>query len=135
MVRRRCARPTGNEGATTITSANETSPADRDSAGPSKNRTIAGAVKALFKEAHAIFACITEDAPTPPRRRRGETDKSFGPAANIVRRVAEIPVCTATRLWLSETLDWLNLWQDNAESHYALDDDISAKQDQNFPQP
>ena len=39
-------------------------------------------------------------------------------------------------LYLSDTLDWLNLWQDNAgyDDHW-IDDDFSAKQDENFPQP
>jgi hypothetical protein len=37
--------------------------------------------------------------------------------------------------YLSDTLDWLNLWQDNAAHDHWLDDDFSAKQDQNYPQP
>jgi hypothetical protein len=36
-------------------------------------------------------------------------------------------------LHLADTLDWLTLWQDNAE-HWP-DDDFSAKQDRYFPQP
>lgn len=35
---------------------------------------------------------------------------------------------------LSTTLDWLNMWQANAESQW-IDEDFSAKQDQYFPQP
>ena len=36
-------------------------------------------------------------------------------------------------LYLADTLDWLKLWQDNA-NHWP-DDDFSAKQDRYFPQP
>ena len=71
----------------------------------------------------------------PPRRRRGETEKGFGMVAHaIMRRVAEIPACAAARAWLSDTLDWLNLWQDNAVNH-SLDDSFGAKEDRHFPQP
>ena len=39
----------------------------------------------------------------------------------------------AALLYLADTLDWLKLWQDNAD-HWP-DDDFSAKQDRYFPQP
>jgi hypothetical protein len=38
-------------------------------------------------------------------------------------------------LYLSDTLDWLNLWQDNAEQDHWLDTGFSAEQNQNIPQP
>jgi hypothetical protein len=36
---------------------------------------------------------------------------------------------------LSDTLDWLNLWHDNGDNDHWYEDEFSAKQDQNFPQP
>jgi hypothetical protein len=115
--------------------ANETSPADRDFAGPNKNRTIAGAIKALFGQASKILTRLDEDAPQPSRRRRGETEKDFGPAAaRILRRATKKTAYRAARAWLSDTLDWLNLWQANAGEN-NLDDDFSAKEDRYFPQP
>jgi hypothetical protein len=36
-------------------------------------------------------------------------------------------------LYLADTLDWLQFWQDNT-GHWP-DDDFSAKQDRFFPQP
>ena len=38
-------------------------------------------------------------------------------------------------MYLADTLDWLNLWQDNADNGHWLDDDFNAKQDRYFPQP
>lgn len=37
--------------------------------------------------------------------------------------------------YLADTLDWLNLWQDNADCEQWPDDDFSAKQDHYGPQP
>lgn len=41
----------------------------------------------------------------------------------------------AARMYLADTLDWLNLWADNAEPDHWLDEDFSAEQNQNIPQP
>jgi hypothetical protein len=41
----------------------------------------------------------------------------------------------AARAYLADTLDWLNLWRDNANNDQWHDDDFSAKQDRYFPQP
>jgi hypothetical protein len=39
-------------------------------------------------------------------------------------------------LYLSDnTLDWLNLWQDNANNEQWQNEDFGAKQDNYFPQP
>ena len=40
-----------------------------------------------------------------------------------------------TGMYLSDTLDWLNLWQDNANNEPWSDCDFNAKQDHDFPQP
>jgi len=40
-----------------------------------------------------------------------------------------------TGLYLSDTLDWLNLWQNNANNEQGLDDNFSAQQDHYFPHP
>jgi hypothetical protein len=99
------------------------------------------------------------------RRRRGETDKGFARACRtMLRRAARTGAAARGRYaglrhaqkaqetraaqsiapanayasactYLSDTLDWLNLWQDNADNDHWYDDDFSATQDQNCPQP
>jgi hypothetical protein len=58
-----------------------------------KNRTIGGAVKALFKAAAKALACPPDDEPKPePRRKDGESEKGFGRAAKaILRRIVGMP--------------------------------------------
>jgi hypothetical protein len=54
-----------------------------------------------------------------------------------LRRAARLPAeayAVATG-YLCDTLDWLNLWQDNADNGHWHDDDFSAKQEQHIPQP
>ena len=53
--------------------------------------------------------------------------------ADLARRL-EV-VIYGKSLAFSDTLDWQNLWQDNANNAQWHDDDFSAKQDQYFPQP
>jgi hypothetical protein len=69
-------------GATTSTngSANEieTSSAVRDTAGRSKNRTIAGAIKQLFRAAAKAITGASEDEPQPARRRKKEGESESG---------------------------------------------------------
>jgi hypothetical protein len=102
--------------------------------GEARTGTIAGAIKGLFKAAAKMLAC-PDDEPKPSRK-SGDTEKGFGMAAKaIMRRVAETESYAAARGYLSDTLDWLNLWQDNAAHDHWLDDDFSAKQDRNFPHP
>jgi len=70
-----------------------------------------------------------EDEP-PPRRSSGETGKAFVLAArDTLQHIARIPVeaYAATSLWLSDTLDWLNLWEANS-SDEALDYDYDNAQ-------
>jgi hypothetical protein len=40
-----------------------------------------------------------------------------------------------TGTYLSDTLEWLNLWQYNANNEQWSDSDFNAKQDHDFPQP
>ena len=120
-----------------------------------------GAIRQLFRAAVNVVTRRVEDPQPQARRRRGETDKGFVAACRaMLRRVARtgatarghdaalrpapkvreaIALTSAyarAPLYLSDTLDWLNLWQDNAgyDDHW-IDDDFSAKQDENFPQP
>lgn len=56
------------------------------------------------------------------------------PARKAQEAIAPEPITSAdayarARLYLSDTLDWLNLWQDNADNDHWHDDDFSAKQD------
>jgi hypothetical protein len=109
-------------------SENETSPADRDFAGPSKNRTISGAIRGVFRAAVKAITRRDEDESPRPRRRSGETDKAFIMAARATfRRAVAIPIeaYAAATAFLADTLDWLNLWQDNAESADQLDNETN----------
>lgn len=51
--------------------------------------------------------------PAPRRRRREDTGRAFTAAKKIVRRAVALPAVYAAAAYLSDTLDWLNLWQDN----------------------
>ena len=80
-----------------------------------------------------------EAAPEPkPRRRSGETGKAFGPAAKAaMQRTARIPAqaYAATTAYLSDTLDWLNLWNDNSgmDDSGELDDNYNPQQNHSSP--
>ena len=112
-------------------------------------------------------APILNPQPKLRRQRSGETDKgAVAPWQTMLHRFAKTgavargryaalqpvpeaaepefvaPASTYDRvaLYLSDTLDWLNLWQDNAGHDHWLDDhsldgDFSAEQNQTFPQP
>jgi len=120
-------------------------------------------IRGLFRAAVKAVTCREENPQPKPRRRRGETDKGFVATCRAMMRraaktgaavargryaglqeaqeaIAPEPITTAdayasARLYLSDTLDWLNLWQDNADNDHWHDDEFSAKQDQNFLQP
>jgi hypothetical protein len=103
----------------------------RDTAQGSKNqttnRTGAGAIKALFRDAIKALTRRADDEPQPRRSRRGETDRAFVMAAKaIARRAVQLPseayaVATA---FLSDTLDWLNLWHHDSAGTDEFEDDI-----------
>jgi len=119
-------------------SANNSSDTVRGTVSRSKNHTTGG-IRRLFRAAvKAVTRRAEEPAPEPRRRRSGETGKAFASAAkSALRRAVRIPAnaCATAAVYLADTLDWLNLWQDNAANDPWLDDDFSAKQDRNFPQP
>lgn len=127
-------------------------------AGSSKhdpNGAKAVAIRALFIAAKAIVRVLAEDEPKPQaRRRRGETGKGFVFACRIMlRRAAKTSAAARGRytglrratapadayaragMYLSDTLDWLNLWQDNAANDQWLDEDFDTEQNQDYPQP
>jgi hypothetical protein len=91
----------------------------------SKKRTSA-AIKRLFGEAGK--AQTQRDAgpkPAPRRRRGGDTVASvFATAARaVVRRVAWLLPEGHAAVFLSDTLDWLNLWHHD-EAGSVLDDEV-----------
>lgn len=141
----------------------ETSPANRDFAGPTQQtRTISGAIKTLFRAAaKTITRRDEEEKPPQPRRRSGETDKGFvavwrtmqyraaskigaaargryaalRPAKAEPEAFAPADAYTGAGMYLADTLEWLNLWQDNASNEQWPDGDFNAKQDHSSPQP
>jgi hypothetical protein len=106
-------------------SANDSTRAVGDTARGTKNQTIAGAIKGWFREAVKAVTGRDEDEPQPvSRRRSGETDRGFAMAAKAaLRRAVRVPAdaYAAVTAYLSDTLDWLNLWESNAESSDDLD--------------
>jgi hypothetical protein len=111
---------------TTITgaNANDTSPADRDFAGPSRNRTAGGAIKGLFREVIKAITRRANDDPAPARRRpRGGTGRAFCRVAKAaLRRIPWfLPEAFATPTFLADTIDWLNYWQNDAGSSDSCD--------------
>ncbi|MGD0108359.1 MAG: hypothetical protein ABSC06_30620 [Rhodopila sp.] len=101
-----------------------------------------------------------EDKPQP-RRKSGDTDKglkaawrtvlhrattktgavargryaTLRPAKAEPEAFAPADACAGTGMYLSDTLEWLNLWQYNANNEQWSGSDFNAKQDQDFPQP
>jgi hypothetical protein len=95
-------------------------------------------VRALFGAAKDLMCCKDEAASPSSRRRRGETDKGFVAACRTMLRRAARPdsdLCASAALYLSDTLDWLNLWQDNADNDHWQENEFSATYWDNFPQP
>jgi hypothetical protein len=73
--------------------------------------------RADFRAAAKMTKRVEAEGPKPRRRRSGETGRAFMPAARaIVRRTIAPPIVSYARAtaYLADTLDWLNLWQDNS---------------------
>ncbi len=89
----------------------------------------------MFRDAVKALTRRDDDEPPPPRRRSGETDKAFGMAARAaLRRAVRLPAeaYAEATAYLSDTLAWLNLWQDNAGPGDELDSDLNIT-DTNHP--
>jgi hypothetical protein len=83
----------------------------------------------LFRRASRELARrVTTPAPKPRRRRRDETRGAFRAAGTmILRQIAALPAV----MFLADTLDWLNLW------HQDAGDELTAEPSPNHlsPQP
>jgi hypothetical protein len=84
----------------------------------------------LFAAWKAVAAAATrrgpEPQPKPRRRRREETGAAFRTAAKkILRRTVRLPAAAAAA-FLSDTLDWLNLWHGNEAAGGDLASDYEA---------
>jgi hypothetical protein len=107
----------GDERTQTATTPGQAHYAARRSAATDKQHR-GGDRREQFKAAKSLTG-RTKDAPQPKktkRRKSGEdTRDAFPPAMRAVAwRDAWQSRATATKSYLSETLDWLNLWQSNA---------------------
>lgn len=120
-------------------------------------RTIPGVIAKLFRTATVAIFRRDPDAPQPTRRRRGEREGGGPVMMRPVARPAGRPAARGryamlragaaapefapgwheaqAGLYLADTVDWLKLWQDNANDEQWPDNDFSAKQDHYFPQP
>jgi hypothetical protein len=103
-------------------SANDRTCAVRDTAQGSKNHTISGAIKEMFREAvKAITGPEAEE--TPRRRQRGDTERGFQMVAKaVVRRTAQLPqeAYVAAISFLSDARDWLSVWDNEFASGEQL---------------
>lgn len=55
--------------------------------------------------------------------------------ADLSERLAGVLVYGNTGLFLSDTMEWLQFWEHNASQDAALDGQLDAQQNWNFPQP
>ena len=109
----------------------------------------------LFRAAVKAITGNNDEPQPAARRRKGETEGDL-PKPVVRPAVADAPAARgryaalqpakaeqaafagdpyAGAWYLSDTLDWLNLWQDNADNGHWHDDDFNAKQERYFPQP
>lgn len=102
---------------TTGASANDRTRAASDTARGTKQQTITGGIKELFRKAAKAVTGRADDAPRPKTRRRkkGEDTRDAFPAAArlMAGHHARRQHANAASTFLSETLDWLNLWNHN----------------------
>jgi hypothetical protein len=102
-----------------IPTASDSTRAVRDTARGSRNQTRPGfaAIGQLFRAAAKAVMRRDDDKPEPRQRRRGsgETRQAYGLAARSIISRARLPAAAyATASFLSDTLDWLNLWHNDA---------------------
>jgi hypothetical protein len=118
-------RRRGN-GISAIASENDSTFAVRNTAKGSKNQTIPGAIKSLFKAATKEITRRQEDEPAAARRRRrGETGRVFANAKALFRRSVKLPAqAYVAATFLADTFEWLNYW--------SQDNDVDTDTDANF---
>jgi hypothetical protein len=81
-------------------------------AAPKHRQFLPGAIKQLFRQ---LAKALTLTPAQQRRRRKDETQGGFKLAFHkIMRRIPrpETPPVEAARLWLADTLDWLQLWHE-----------------------
>ena len=71
-------------------------------------------------------------APKPRRRRRGDARGTFRAAAKMtIRQAVELVAVVRAGSFLSDTLDWLNLWENNTQTndslHYSGESHLSPR--------
>lgn len=94
--------------------------------GATTRTTLAAAMKAQFRQL-AKFILRDMPAPAPRRRRTEDTGRAaFKLAAGkIMRRAVRLPAAAyAAAAFLSDTLDWLNPWHNEADSADELQEDF-----------
>ena len=108
----------------------------RDTAKPSENRSTAGKAGVIGRLFRAIAKALTrhEDAPPPKKSGRGDETRR-AQFVKVARRLTWLrlrPRNTAASAltWLTDTLDWLDLWQ-----HNELTDDAPREMHNNHLSP
>jgi len=97
----------------------------------SKKQTKAGfggAVRRLFRQAvKALTRREPVPAPKKSTRRGGDTGRDFIRAAGRITRRRTRQAGATAMLWLSDTLDWLDLWHPTAGSSEPNDDHPASR--------
>ena len=77
-----------------------------------------GTIKQLFKDLKNVLTRGGRPAPLVRRKRREDTGRLFTKAKSILRRMPQFPAqaYAAATAYLSDTLDWLNLWHQNSDA-------------------
>jgi hypothetical protein len=95
---------------------------------------IGGALKRLFRQAVKALTGRETDAPAPKksgRRRSGEnTSRRFTKTAARLTRWRLNQRVGPALIWLTDTLDWLDLWQ-----HNELTDEVPQETHNNHLSP
>ena len=100
------------------------------------NKSSAGqTMKRLFRDAiKAIARRDPEQQPKRRRRRGGEdTSRAFTMAKKILRPVFRYPAAQKALAFLADTLDWLHLWQHDADSNLTEEIHHHPEQNHLFP--
>ena len=139
--RRAIGRPSDSD---TVTEAgeNDKSLGNREPHGkdqiPTSNRKAHRYAETLRRQFREVVNTLTrhDHAPKPIRRRRRTEETTGGfilAAKQIMRRSVGVPdAAFAAIAFLSETLDWLNPWHNEAISFSELGDDFHATEQQHI---
>lgn len=81
-------------------------------ASPKPRRFLTGAITKLFRQLAEVVTLKPPQVQQRRKRRREETRRGFMAVQNIMRWIRRPRRPEPERLWLADTLDWLQLWHE-----------------------